>query len=154
MSVYIYYSYGLFQKSCNHKNPNNSQGFVHNVCCKSNLRAFTFSVWDIQARGGRPTEEATAGSVTWCLFHQANHWKCLWNNRINSCCGQQPETPGIWWELNTYSKFTILFFKLEFMCNCFLYLILQRQTQLSRTSLKKRLKWTQKKERHSWRKMM
>lgn len=110
------YSHGLSQKSLNHRYLNIFIGSVHDVCHKSNLHSFTFLVRDIQATRGRKTEEAATGSVTWCLFHQANHWKCLWNNRINSCCGQQPEALGIWWEKILYTPYH--FFR--FMCNYFL----------------------------------
>lgn len=98
---YMYHSYNLSWKSLNRTfYLSNSVHAVHDVCQKINFALFyVYVVWDIQARRGRKTEEAAAGSVTWCLLHQANYWKCLWNNRINSCGGQQPETLGIWWEL-------------------------------------------------------
>lgn len=106
---YMYHSYNLSRKSPNRTfYLSNSVHAVHDVCQKRNFALFyVYVVWDIQARRGRKTEEAAAGSVTWCLLHQANYWECLWNNRINSCGGQQPETLGIWWEFFFYFPHSI-----------------------------------------------
>lgn len=58
---------------------------------------FYCSVWGIQARRGGDAQRPGTASLTWCLLHQANYWKRLWNHRINSCSGKQPETLGVWW---------------------------------------------------------
>lgn len=63
-------------------------------------------VWSFQIGRGEETEDWRPGDLTWCLLHQANNWKCLWNHRSDSCSGKQPGTAGLWWAVENKSSIT------------------------------------------------